>query len=142
MAIANLHETLLAYTMRKNQLNLEIMQLQSEKTLVMRSQGDVNELHNARKGEIRSQYKEIFENDSELQVKYADYTEIPEFEEAMNALEAEINSQLDELSNWETELDAQITTNSTELEEINAYSESIKSTLSSNIQEDFNYGLN
>lgn len=142
MAIANLHETLLAYTMRKNQLNLEITQLQSEKTLVMRSQGDVQALNNARKSELRSEFKELFENDEELQVKYSDYTEIPEFEEQMNIIEAEIQAQLDDLTNWETELDAQITVNSTELEEINAYMESIKSMLSSNIQEDFNYGLN
>lgn len=142
MAIANLHETLLSYTIRKNELNLEIAQLQSQKTLVMRSQGDTNELHLARKNDIKSQYKELFENDPELQVKYSDYTEIPEYEEEIEALEAEINAQLDELTNWETELDAQITVNSTELEEINAYMDSIKSMLSSNIQEDFNYGLN
>ena len=48
---------------------------------------------------------------------------------------------MDELSTWETQLDAQITTASAELEEINAYTESMKSMLSSNIQEDFNYGL-
>ena len=142
MAVANLHETLLSYTMRKNQLNLEITQLQSQKTLVMRSQGDVQELHNARKSELRNEFKELFENDPELQIKYADYTEIPEFEEEMNKIEAEIQAQLDELTNWETELDAQITTNSTELEEINAYIDSIKSMLSSNVQEDFNFGLN
>ncbi len=142
MAIANLHETLLSYTMRKNQLNLEITQLQSQKTLVMRSQGDVQELQNARKSELRNEFKELFENDEELQVKYTDYTEIPEFEEQMNIIEAEIRAQLDDLTNWETELDAQITTNSTELEEINAYMDSIKSMLSSNVQEDFNFGLN
>ena len=142
MAIANLHETLLSYTIRKNQLNLEITQLQSQKTLVMRSQGDTQELSNARKSELRNEYKALFENDQELQVKYSDYTEIPEFEEQMEAIEAEIKTQLDELTNWETELDAQITTDSTELEEINAYIDSVKSMLSSNVQEDFNYGLN
>ena len=142
MAIANLHETLLSYTMRKNQLNLEITQLQPQKTLVMRSQGDAQELCNVRKSDIRSHFKDLYENDPELQVKYSDYTEIPEYEEEIDALEAEINAQLDELTNWETELDAQITVNSTELEEINAYMDSIKSMLSSNVQEDFNYGLN
>lgn len=142
MAIANLHETLLSYTLRKNQLNLEITQLQSQKTLVMRSQGDVQSLQNARKNELRDQYKAIFEGDEELQVKYTDYTEIPEFEKEMEAISAEIQAQLDELTNWETELDAQITTNSTELEEINAYMDSVKSMLSSNVQEDFNFGLN
>lgn len=142
MAVANLHETLLAYTMRKNQLDLENTQLLSQKTLIMRSQGDVQELQNARKNELRSEYKTLFEGDEELQVKYNDYTEIPEFETQMEAIEAEIQAQLEELTNWEVEIDAQITTNSTELEEINAYMDSIKSMLSSNVQEDFNYGLN
>ena len=99
-------------------------------------------LQNARKGELRDEYKTLFENDPELQVKYTDYTEIPEFEKEMEAITAEIQAQLDELTNWETDLDSQITTNSTELEEINAYMDSIKSMLSSNIQEDFNFGLN
>lgn len=142
MAVANLHETLLAYTMRKNQLDLENTQLLSQKTLIMRSQGDVQELQNARKNELRSEYKTLFEGDEELQVKYNDYTEIPDFETQMEAIEAEIQAQLEELTNWEVEIDAQITTNSTELEEINAYMDSIKSMLSSNVQEDFNYGLN
>lgn len=142
MAIANLHETLLSYTMRKNQLNLEITQLQSQKTLVMRAQGDASSLQNARKNELRDQYKALFEEDPELQVKYTDYTEIPEFEKEMEAITAEIQSELDELTNWETELDAQITTNSTELEEITAYTDSLKSMLQSNISEDFNFGLN
>ena len=37
--------------------------------------------------------------------------------------------------------DNQITTNSAELEEINAWIESLKRMLSSNIQDDFDYGL-
>ena len=49
---------------------------------------------------------------------------------------------MDELTAWETQVDAQITTDSAELEEVNAYMESLKSMLSSNIQEDFNYSLN
>ena len=68
MAIANLHETLLSYTTRKNFLNLEITQLQSQKTLVMRSHSDVQELHNAQKSELRNEYKELFESDEDLQV--------------------------------------------------------------------------
>ena len=40
-----------------------------------------------------------------------------------------------------TVVDAQITTASAELEEVNAYMESLQSMLSSNIQEDFDYSL-
>ncbi len=141
MAIANLHETLLTYTLRKNQLNLEITELQSQKTLATYSQADIYSLQNSGKAEIRAFYKALYESDSDLQCKYKSYTEIPDFEEAIDKLTAQYQEQLDELTAWETQIDAQITTNSAELEEVNAYMESIKSMLQTNIQEDFNYGL-
>ena len=73
---------------------------------------------------------------------HTDYTEIPDFEAEIDKLTAKYQDQFDELTAWETVIDAQTTTASAELEEVNAYMESIKSMLSSNIQEDFNYGLN
>ena len=131
MAIANLHETLLSYKLRRNQLNLEITQWQSQKTLGTYSQADAQSLKSAETNALRRHYKEIFEGDETLQEQYTDYTEMPDFE-----------AEIDKLTAWETAIDAQITTASAELEEVNAYMESIKSMLSSNIQEDFNYGLN
>lgn len=142
MAIANLHETLLSYTMRKNQLNLDIMQYQSQKQLAIASMADTNSLLAAGKAEIRDYFKHLYNNDEELQAAYVSYTEIPDFEEEIDKLTAQIQDELDELTAWETTLDAQITTASAELEEVNAYTESIKTMLQSNIQEDFNYGLN
>lgn len=142
MAIANLHETLLSYTMRKNQLNLDIMQYQSQKQLAIASMADTNSLLSAGKAEIRDYFKNLYNNDDELQAAYVSYTEIPDFEEEIDKLTAQIQDELDELTAWETTLDAQITTASAELEEVNAYMESIKTMLQSNIQEDFNYGLN
>ena len=58
----------------------------------------------------------------------------------MNKLTAKYNDEMAELTAWETVLENQITIDSAELEEINAYMESVKSMLSSNIQEDFSYG--
>ncbi len=142
MAVANLHETLLNYKLRRNQLNLEITSLQSQKTLASYSQGDVQSLQNAETRSIREYYKEMFDGDASLQELYTDYTEIPDFEEEMDRLTAKFQEEFDQLTAWETAIDAQITTASAELEEVNAYMESIKSMLSSNIQEDFNYGLN
>ena len=142
MAVANLHETLLNYKLRRNQLNLEITSLQSQKTLASYSQGDVQSLQNAETRSIREYYKEMFDGDASLQELYTDYTEIPDFEEEMDRLTAKFQEEFDQLTAWETAIDAQITTASAELEEVNAYIESIKSMLSSNIQEDFNYGLN
>ena len=142
MAIANLHETLLSYKLRRNQLNLEITQWQSQKTLGTYSQADAQSLKSSETNALRRHYKEIFEGDETLQEQYTDYTEMPDFEAEIDKLTAKYQDQFDELTAWETAIDAQITTASAELEEVNAYMESIKSMLSSNIQEDFNYGLN
>ena len=141
MAIANLHETLLSYTLRKNQLNLEISEFQAQKTLAAYYQADVRSIRAQDEQEIRDFYKALYESDSEYNGKYKDYTQIPDFEAEMDKIAAIYQDQLDELNAWETQLDAQITTDSAELEEINAYMESMKSMLSSNIQEDFNFGL-
>jgi len=142
MAIANLHETLLTYTMRKNALAVEISELQSQKTLAAYQQADSNSIKAQDEEEIRQFYRALYDENEDYQGKYKNYTEIPDFEEEMDKIAAKYNDQLAELTAWETALDAQITTDSAELEEVNAYMESIKSMLSSNIQEDFNYGLN
>ena len=142
MAIANLHETLLSYKLRRNQLNLEITQLQSQKSLGTYSQADVQSLKSAETRALRNKYKDQFDADAALQEKYTDYTEMPDFEAELDKLTAKYQDEFDQLTAWETNIDTQITTNSAELEEVNAYMESLKSMLSSNIQEDFNYGLN
>lgn len=142
MAIANLHETLLSYKLRRNQLNLEITQLQSQKSLGTYSQADVQSLKSAETRALRNKYKDQFDADVALQEKYTDYTEMPDFEAELDKLTAKYQDEFDQLTAWETNIDTQITTDSAELEEVNAYMESIKSMLSSNIQEDFNYSLN
>ena len=142
MAIANLHETLLTYTLRKNALAIEISELQSQKTLAAYQQADANSIKAQDEEEIRQFFRALYDENEDYQGKYKDYTQIPDFEEEMDKIAAKYNDQLAELTAWETALDNQITTDSAEMEEINAYTESIKSMLSSNIQEDFNYGLN
>ena len=121
---------------------LKLSQLQNQKSLATYSQADVQSLKNAESRNIRNLYKQQYENSPELQEKYKNYTEIPDFEDEIDKITAKYQDQLDELTAWETQIDAQITTDSAELEEVNAYLESLKSMLSSNIQEDFNYGLN
>ena len=142
MAIANLHETLMSYKLRRNQLNLEITQLQAQKSLGTYSTADAQSLKNAQSREQRDYFKDLYASDKELQAKYKDYTEIPDFEDAIDKITANYQDELDSLTAWETAIDAQITTDSAELEEVNAYIESMKSMLTNNIQEDFNFGLN
>ena len=141
MAIANLQETLLMYTMRRNRLNMEISELQSRKNLAVMNQADVQSLLSAEKHSVRDYFKNLYENYDELQALYKDYTEIPDFEEEIDKIVAKYQDQLDELTAWETPIDAQITTDSAELEEVNAYMESMKQMLQTNIQDDFNFGL-
>ena len=141
MATANLQETLLSYTLRRNQLNLMITEYQSQKTLATYSQADAQSLHSAHKREIRDFYKALWNEDPSLQAQYRDYTEIPDFDDEIDKITAQLQDELDELTAWETSLDAQITTASAELEEVNAYMESIQSMLTSNIQDDYNFGL-
>ena len=145
MAIANLHETIQASIMRRNQLNLELTELQSRKSLAIYEQADVQSLLSSEKHSVRDYFKTFKQEDGSYLYDgktYLDYTEIPDFEEEIDRITAQFQDQLDELTAWETQLDAQITTNSAELEEINAYLDSYKSMLSTNIQEDFNFGLN
>ena len=142
MAIANLHEILLAYTMRKNALQVDIAEAQSRKALAVAQRADNNSLLSAGKAEIRNRYKELYASDEELQAQYKDYTDIPDFEEEIDKITAQLTDELNDIADWETQIDNQITTDSAELEEINAYMDSMKNMLSSNIQEDFKHGLN
>ncbi len=141
MAIANLHETLLFYTQNKARLIDEMDRLQHERTNALYSQGDVRSIKAQDEQEIKNFYKALYDDSEEYQGKYKDYTEIPDFEDEIEKINAKYQEQLEQLTAWETQLEAQITTNSAELEETNAYIESIKSMLQSNIQEDYNYGL-
>ena len=142
MAIANLHERIQASILRRNQLNLELTELQTQKSLAVYSQADVQSLLSSEKHAVRDYFKGLYDDDEALQESYLNYTEIPDFEEQIDKIVAEFQEQLDELTAWETNIDAQITTNSAELQEENAYYDSLKSMLTSNIQEDFNFGLN
>ena len=143
MAIANLHETLLSYTIRKNELTLDISNYQSLKALAVAQQADTNSILSAGKAELRDKFKYLYRTDEEAyrDLGYKDYTEIPEFEEELNKLTAQMQEELEELEAWETQIDNQITTDSAELEEVKAYEESLKTMLSNNIQNDFNLTL-
>lgn len=142
MAIANLNETIMAYKLRRNSLNLEITNLHSQKRLATNEQLDFTQLTQARKAEQKNIWKAEYEAGKDT--TYADiksYEEIDEYEDAVDKIEAEFEMFQAELTAWETDLDAQIATADTELKEVEAYMESYESMLSNNISNDFNYGL-
>lgn len=142
MTTATLHETVLASKIRANQLRKEISEYQTQKNLAVYSQSDTQSLLSAEKSSIRDYFKNLYNEDECLQEEYLDYTEIPDFEEEIDRVTAQFQDELDELTAWETHLDAQITTASAELEEVNAYQTSFKTMLQNGIQEEFDYGLN
>ncbi len=142
MAIANLNETIIAYKLRRNQLQLEITNLQSQKRLATTEQLDFMQLTQARKNEEKNKWKAEYEAGKDT--TYADivsYTEIDEYNEAVDKIQAEYEIYNAELTAWETSIDNQIATADTELTEIEAYLESYEEMLSNNISNDFNYGL-
>ena len=141
MAIANLSEIIQSSILRRNQLQFAVSELSSQKQLLALSQGDTNSALSSAKSALREQFKEMFDTDSDLRCEYTDYTEIPEFQEELDKLTARFEDELEQLAAQETAIDGQITTNSTELTEINAYLQQYKQYMTSNIQEDFNFGL-
>lgn len=141
MAIANLSEIIQASILRRNQLQFEVSELSTQKQLLALSQGDTNSALSSAKAALRDQYKEMFDTDPDLRDEFANYTEIPEFQEELDKLTARFQDELEQLAAQETAIDAQMTTNSAELTEINAYLQQYKQYMTSNIQEDFNFGL-
>ena len=141
MAIANLSEIIQSRILRRNQLQFEISELSTQKQLLALSQGDTNSALSSAKAALREQFKEIYDTDSDLQCKYTDYTDLPDFQKELDKLTARFQDELEQLAAQETAIDAQMTTNSAELTEINAYLQQYKQYMTSNIQEDFNFGL-
>ena len=90
MGVANLHEIIESSIIRRNQLNLEISQLQAQKSLAIYSQADMNSLLSSEKNSLRSYFKDLYENDEALQEEYLNYTEIPDFEEQIDKIVCEV----------------------------------------------------
>lgn len=143
MAIANLNETIMAYKLRRNRLQLEITNMQSQKRLAVNEQLDFTQLTQARKAEAKNEWKAEYEANKEgIYADLVSYTEIDEYEDAVEKIEADFEIFNAELTAWETDLDTRIATADTELKEVEAYLESYESMLSNNISNDFDYGLN
>lgn len=141
MAEANLMLTIQQSIERRNQLQLDISNFHAQKNLAAYAQADTNSILSSEKAAIRDKFKNLYNNSPELQEEYTDYTEITEYEEEIDKITAQIQDELERLSAWETSIDAQITTSSAELEEINAYLQSYQQMMTSNIQEDYNFGI-
>ena len=141
MSSAVLLLTLQSHKLRENNLSLRISELQSHKTLAVYAQGDARAIKAQEEQDVRDYFKGLYNDDEEYYGKYSDYTEIPDFQEEMDRIAAKYQDELEELSAWETQLDAEITVNSAELEELKAYDESYKGWLTNNINNEYNLSL-
>lgn len=144
MAIAGHEATLLSLTERCNELQNRMMQLQGQKSLMLFSQQDQASLKLSEISEARRYYKDLFDSDNEYykDLGYVSYTEIPDFNEQIDIITAKYQDKIEELAAWETQIDAELTTVSAEYTEAKAYKTSFEQMLTTNIQNDFNYGLN
>ncbi len=144
MAVANLSEIIQSYILRRNAINLDLTNYSNQKTLSSAQTADLATWKNARRTAITTEYKNIFSTQYKDDPKYTyvDYSELPEYQDEIEYVESYYNAKVEDLTNWETILDNQITTINTELSEINSYIDSFKQMLSSNIKVDYNYGLN
>lgn len=143
MAYANLNETLMSYKLRRNRLQVEITNMQSQKRMALNEQLDFTQLIQARKAEAKNEWKAEYEaNKDGIYADLVSYTEIDEYEDAVDKIQADFEIFNAELTAWETDLDTRIATADVELKEVEAYISSFDEMLSSNIQNDHNYGKN
>ena len=148
---ATLKETIESYIWRRNELNYQLTNYQTQKSLASYAQKDYVDLQNTEKRSLRDKYKDIWDSEAlaysnetgkDYKSVYVDYTELPEYEEEIDISTAIYEEYLSELTAWQTELENQIASASTELQEVNAYIDSFKSMQSSTIQEEYDFGLN
>ena len=140
MSEAILNETLLSYVQRRNQINMQITQYQNSKTLAAAETSDVAEWKTSKYSALRTECKNIFSMSyKDSTYSYVDYTEIPEYTEEVEYIDCYYEAEVADMTAWESQLENQITTLSTELQEINSYMDSYKTMLSDNIKNDYNY---
>jgi len=148
MAEANLQLCIQSYIIRKNELNNELNDLADQKMLISYRQMSNTTEANAKKSAIRREWQKEWQymfdsaaDQDRFLEKYGDYTALDEYRVAMESLNAELAKLQEELTAKENFIDSTITTDSTELSEVNAYIDSFKSMLQNNISADFDYGL-
>lgn len=150
MGIAVNSETIKFLKLRRNYLNLEISELENRKQVGVWSQADAVFEKNSKIDKAKRYFQNVYNKEYGIGTKhevkeskrdYISYEEMPDFEKEIDRITAEYQDYIDELSAWEDDIDAQITTDDAERQEVTAYLDSWKQMLSTNIQSDFSFGL-
>ena len=117
-----------------------ITQYNNSKLLASSQTADLAEWKTAKYSALRAECKNIFSTTyKDSTFSFADYTEIPEYREEIEYIDCYYEAEMADSTAWEVQIDNQITTLSTELQEINSFMDSYKTMLSDNIKNDYNY---
>ncbi len=128
MAIANLTEKLLFYTLQKSNISLQLSNIQMDQLSATKSQAAVQLAYNQNLQDLY--YDPNVGHDVDLEA-YTQY---------LVQLQNEHEFEMSSLTAWESELENRKESLETQLNEITAYENSWQSFLKSNIQKDFQYG--
>ncbi len=126
MAIFNIHETLLAYTKQKTEINNQLSTVMMNMLSASRQAASTQEKYN--------------DKESELYMEYYNEGEIDIYEIESERLNQEHELELANLNSWEKELELQKNNLETKLNEINTFENTWTKLLQNNIKNDFSYG--
>ena len=125
MAIANLQEKLLFFTMQKSRIAINLSNIQMEQLSASKKEATNQQTYNA-------QLQELY---------YAYHDSDPDtYSYLLSTLQSEHEFELSSLNAWESQLELQKDDLETRLNEISSYEASWQKLLTSNIKSDFAYG--
>lgn len=120
MAYAGIQTMLLAYKMRKCDKEFELMQISNDLAQATKEMGQVAEAFEEVKSEL--------DEDS------------PDYQDQIDALDDEYNTQLADIASWEDELQQKESNCNTEISMLSGYIESWQSALQTNVSKSHTYG--
>lgn len=128
MAIANLTEKLLFFTLQKSAINLQLDQIQMNQLSVTKSQAKANSDYNENLQNLYYDENVGYQANPDAYMQY--------LVEMQNEHELELSN----LTSWESQLESQKDQLETQLSEIQNYESSFQNLLKNNIQKEFQYG--
>lgn len=129
MAYAGILATIEFYQARKDDLTSQLSDMMLEISQATKQSGDV--------AQEESKKKQTLLDKAKADSTYADSTE---YEQDKQDLETKYNARLEEINEWEKELEIDKQNIQTEVEATSAYLESFTSMIKDNIKRDFTYG--
>jgi len=141
MAIANIFENIISAKTRIAQLTCNITNNQALKRLALATEGELGTDLARQKEEIREHYKDLYDENDEWQEMYECVDDVEDFCAEIDKLEANYYADLKELSLWEQNIDADITTDTTEKNELQLQVQNNQEALNTEIKSDFSFGL-